>query len=245
MNEIASYRAAYSDNRLLGLLFLMFALADVALFTGMIVFEAEIAATGRKGLIIGGIITFVVLSPLWPMLLTRTAHTWRLFPDQMAFEERPALPLLLRRRIVAVPFERLCQVRSTEGLMGIRHIELEDDAGRRFRLAPKVEGGPNNWRVDTEGFNAFIAEVRTHVEARRGPLAAGPLPVLWETGLGVGLIALFLLVPVGTMLVASWLTVTRGSFAAFAMAFGSLLLSGTVYAMLRKAWLAYQAKKAR
>ena len=245
MSAVASYRAAYAHARMLGTLYAIIALLAVLLFAGAIAFDDMSDTSGRREWTFGLVIAFVVISPALPPLLTRATHEWRLHPDHLEISERPLVPLLLARRHASLPFESLSVVRSTEGLVGIRHIELEDDSGRRFRLAPKVEGGPGNWKVDSAGFNAFIAGVRAATEARRGPLRSEPMPVFWATVPGVVTIALFLLVPVGTTIAAAWIFLVRGEIAGLGVAAGSLALSGVVYAWLRTSWRACQARLQR
>lgn len=246
MSEIASYRAGYNNARLMGVLYAIIGGLVVLLFGGAIAFDDLSDVSGRREWTFGLVIGFAVIAPILPMFLTGAVHEWRLFRDRLAISERPTLPLLLARRQTDVSFANLRVVRTTDGLMGIRHLELEDDLGRRFRLGPKVEGSAGKWLVDNAAFDAFVAQLRDAVEAARGgPVKAEPLPVFWATALGVAVIALFLLVPVGTMIAALWIFVSRGNFEGLAVAFASFLLSAGVYGWLKKSWAAFKARRGR
>lgn len=245
MTEIARYRSGYNYGGLLALLSVIFAIAVAVSFTGMIVFEDALQASGWRKQVVAAVIVFCVISPLPPIFLSAARHEWRLFADRLEIVERPTIPLLLRRRAVTLPFERLRVARSNETLVGVARIEIEDDQRRRFRLTALVSGGPGKWAFDRAGFSTFIGQVREAAEARRGPVPHEPLPSGWESAPGIAALALCLMVPVGTAAAAIWLLISRGSFGPVPVLIGALALCAVVLNLLRKSWRGYRAKRLR
>lgn len=219
-------------------------IVSVVLFALLIVFRDQIMASGLSGPIHGFGIGIAIFLPVAMIFLARVHHTWRLYPDRLEIEERPDIPLVVKRVRAVIPFRDIKAVSLTARFGGTNEFELVTSAGGNYRLTPHSNhGGPGNYHFDHAGFRAFLNKVQDTVAAAGvDPPPVQPRLGAWASP--IGLIALGFGTALGVVgvLVSLW-SISRGKPDGLKVLLLSFAFTAICGASFFAGWRGYQAKR--